>query len=288
MTAVSTARLRHYVRLVSSPFRMLPSFVVIGEAKCGTTSLYRYLEQHPDVATACRKEPANFLLNPASELMCRYQYPVAWRALGRAALRSRPLHAGEATAEYLWRLRPEHMLAVVPKVKIIVLLRNPVARALSDYAMMARHGVVNGRFEEIARLTMRWLSDEQLRPVVYEASMQEHSQTRFVTRGIYVWSLSSWWQQLPPERLLVLRAEDLFAEPVTATRAVQEFLGLEPRSPGDLRARRKANDHPPVDSTVLRELTEFYEPWNRELYSLIDRDMQWETGVGAPGVSDAA
>lgn len=284
----AASRMRHWARLASSPLRMLPAFVVIGEAKCGTTSLYRYLEQHPDVVTARRKEPANFLRYPASGIMCRYEYPLALRAWGRRLVRLRPLVAGEATAEYLWRLPPRDMLAVVPQVRIIALLRNPVARALSEYTMMSRHGLVDGGFGDIARDTMRWLSDERLATVVHEASMQEHSRTRFVTRGIYAWSLTAWWRQVAPERRLVLRAEDLFAEPAAVTARVHQFLGLDVQPPADVAPRRASDGHAVVEPALLEELTAFYEPFNRELYALIGRDLQWESGVGAPGVSRAA
>lgn len=180
------------------------------------------------------------------------------------------------------------MLAVVPAVKVIVLLRNPVARALSEYTMLSRHGFGDQGFDAVARQTMGWLREEPLRTLVREASMQEHSQTRYVARGVYLWSLLPWWQQVPADQLLVLRAEDLFANPAEVTQSVQRFLGLVPRAPEDVAPRRAASEYVAVDTRVLDELAEFYEPWNRELYAMIGRDMEWENGIGAPRVPRAA
>ena len=58
-------------RVATGAFRMLPDFVIPGEAKCGTTSLYRYVCRHPWIVEADMKEPESFIQYGASPLFCR-------------------------------------------------------------------------------------------------------------------------------------------------------------------------------------------------------------------------
>ena len=78
------------LRFLTSPLRILPDYVIAGEAKCGTTSLYRYLLQHPSVLPADEKEPNNFRHFGASPLFCRAHFPLvttrAWRRMRTGAV----------------------------------------------------------------------------------------------------------------------------------------------------------------------------------------------------------
>jgi hypothetical protein len=261
-------------RLLTSFLRLRPDFIIPGEAKCGTTSLYRYLTQHPDVAPAEVKEPRTFLDFGASPYLCRRHYPLSLvRWIG--SLTGRRILTGEASAEYFSKSTvPGAVAAALPKVQIIVLLRNPVTRALSDYRMLRRSGHVAEPFETVARRCLAWLSDPDLAPLVRSASQLEHNPVRIIQRGLYLEPLRSWKERFPD--LTVIRSEDLFRDPEGTMAGLYRHLGLAPFVPPDLRAYRRSEeaDHP--SESILREMADFFRPRNEELYRFLGRDLGWE------------
>jgi hypothetical protein len=117
---------------------MLPTFILAGVEKSGSTSLYHYLSQHPDIFMADPKEPNYFLgSGPVRE-------EGAYRALFDAA---RPGQArGEASVGYMNDPRTAGRIqALIPDVEILVVLRHPVERAYSHYNMLVNAGVIPNR-----------------------------------------------------------------------------------------------------------------------------------------------
>ena len=100
-----------------------PNFFIVGAAKCGTTSLYRYLRQHPDVFMPEQKEP-NFF---GSDLSYRFPRISQARYLSCFAKAKGETRIGEATTIYLYSEKAaEEIKAFSPEAKIIIMLRNPV------------------------------------------------------------------------------------------------------------------------------------------------------------------
>ena len=261
-------------RLLTSFLRLRPDFIIPGEAKCGTTSLYRYLTEHPNVVPAQVKEPRSFLDYGASPLLCRRHYPLV-TSRWVASLSGRSLLTGEATAEYFSSPSvPAAAARSLPGIKIIVLLRNPVARALSDYRMLRRSGHLQEPFETIVRRSMAWLGDDGLAPLTEASSRLEHGPVRIVQRGLYLKPLRLWREHFPD--LLTIRSEDLFADPEEVTNRVYRYLGLPSYTPSDLRAYRSSGRGELPSPGLLSDMREFYRPHNEKLYRFLDRDLEWE------------
>ncbi|MFQ5569664.1 MAG: sulfotransferase [Rhodothermales bacterium] len=129
-----------------------PNFVIIGAQKAGTTSLYHYLDQHPDVFMSAIKEPRFFshlakleagIAHPGSEAVTSLE---AYRHLFDNATAKA---VGEASVAYLDIPGTAHcMKQYIPHAKLIVLLRNPADRAYSQYLMHVREGTEHDRFED--------------------------------------------------------------------------------------------------------------------------------------------
>ena len=133
-------------RGLTSPIRLLPDFLIIGAQKGGTTSLYNYVQAQPCVAPAARKEVHFFdrRLNLNKGLTWyRGHFPTRVEQYSARHLRLQPFLTGEATPEYLFLPHIPHIVArVLPVIKLILLLRNPVDRAYSQY----QHAVVQGTY----------------------------------------------------------------------------------------------------------------------------------------------
>ncbi|HEY9295730.1 MAG TPA: sulfotransferase domain-containing protein, partial [Phormidium sp.] len=162
-----------------------PDFIIIGAQKCGTTSLYEYLIQHPQILAASKKEVHFFDLNFAKGVdWYRQQFkPVSQKSI-----------TGEASPYYIFHpLVPQRIYQLFPQVKLIVLLRNPVERAISHYYHEVRLGFEDLGLEdaiaqEPARLegeTAKILADE----TYYSYNHQHYT---YLSRGVYVEQLNNW------------------------------------------------------------------------------------------------
>jgi hypothetical protein len=160
-------------------------------------------------------------------------------------------------------------------VHIIVLLRNPVTRALSDYRMLHRSGQLTEPFETVVRRCLAWLGDPELTPLVRSAAQQEHNPVRILQRGLYLDPLRLWKEHFP--ELTVIRSEDLFQDPEGTMTELYRTLGLAPFVPTDLQAYRRSEEADPPSESILREMADFFRPRNEELYRFLERDLGWES-----------
>lgn len=195
----------------------MPDFVIIGAAKAGTTSLFRYLSSHPQVSPPGRKELHYF--DSDAEPVGRLQYR-AWFPF--IDLRHRTL-TFESTPGLLWLPQsPGRVRDAVPKAKLVALLREPVELAFSQYRMEVERGHEDLSFEDaIAREEERLASLPEPR----EPRGVRHMASRYYSykaRGRYVEQLARWFAVFPREQFLVLRSEDLFEDPAPSYRRVLE------------------------------------------------------------------
>lgn len=252
--------------------RALPDFIIIGAQKCGTSSLYEYLAQHPQIRAA-RKKEIHFFDSPAFRRglnWYRAHFPMA------STLRAGSLLTGEASPFYLFYPRcHERVFQVVPDVKLIVMMRNPVDRALSHYNHQRRHGREPLSFEDALAAEETRLSGEKER-ILSEGDYYSYNYWAFSykARGIYVDQVSRWREIFPARQFLFIRSEDFFADTRRQYRRVLEFLGL---SPFDLVSYPKANVgmYSSMRSSTRQELTRLFEAHNRRLEELVGEGMGW-------------
>lgn len=208
----------------------LPSFLVVGAGKAGTTSLYNLLSQHPQVYMPEIKE-TNFFgwdadrpgerLWPSSE---RNVFPVrdleGYRELFSNVKGYRA--AGEASPLYLEsRLAPARIRETVPDVRLIVTLRDPVERAYSGFKMKVQNGF-------------------ETRSVSDAFSLEEHR----VQAGFYHRMLKRYFDLFPREQIMVLIFEEWRSDMVGCLSKVFEFIDVDPAFQVDLRVDRNESGVP--------------------------------------------
>jgi hypothetical protein len=272
-------------RLATGFLRLLPDFLIIGAAKSGTTSLYRYLVQHPRIRRARRKEIRFFYREYAQgENWYRAHFPLALRKQWET-LRHGEFATGEASPSYLYYPHAaKRAHAHVPAAKLIAILRNPVDRAYSQYRHKVRKGIEPLSFEQALEAEAERTQGERERLLAdesYRGAQLFHF--GYLHRGLYAEQLERWLAHYPRERLLVVRAEDLFTDPATVIRTTTEFLGLAPRDPREFirQFERHNADHPGGDGitpATRARLQEHFAAANQKLYALVGRDMGWEQG----------
>jgi hypothetical protein len=265
-------------RRLTSRVRALPDFVIIGAQRCGTTSLYDSLTGHRAVFPAAGKELHFFDLNwERGEHWYRSRFPVRERmSIAQRVTRVRSI-TGEATPYYLFHpLVPQRAFETIPSAKLLVLLRDPVPRAYSHYLWMRRHGFETLPFEDAVRKETSRLEPEIERMAddpTYQSAA--HRNFSYLARGRYAEQLRRWLEFFSREQILIVRSEDLFAQPNEAMAEILGFLELPPdpamRYP-HLGAQQYAEG---LDGHVREFLVEYFSAPNSELADLVGRDFAW-------------
>ena len=180
---------------------MLPTFLVIGAYKAGTTSLYHYLRAHPQVFMTEAKE--TFYFTDHAYGNGREWYEAQFDAAGGAIAR------GEASTAYsawpFFEHVPERAHALVPDAQLVYVLRHPIERLLSQYRFDAR----------------TWWDK---RPID-EAVLDE---LRYVSRSRYATQIEQWLPYYPLDRMHFLTSENLRDHRARELRRVYAFLGVDP------------------------------------------------------------
>ena len=183
----------------------LPSVIVIGAMKCGTTSLHHYLGLHPEISMTREKE-LNFFVEERN-----WSKGLAWY---RSHFDGDTPHRGESspnyTADPLFQGVPDRMYEVVPDARLIYLVRDPVERLVSEYV----HRCAEGR------------EDRPLEQAV-ERALREPARDTYVTRGLYAMQLDHYRALYDASQLLVIPTVDLLTRRAETLRRIFRFLEVD-------------------------------------------------------------
>ena len=263
--------LRVQYRYRTATLRGFPSVLIIGAQKSGTTSLFNYLVQHPKVLPPLGKEVHYFDFHYADGVnWYRGHFPYRRQLRhGRLTLDASPYYLAHP-------LVPERAAQLLPGVKLIAVLRNPVDRALSHYQHEVRYGREPLSFAEAIEREPERLAGEEERlqsdPSYYSANHHRYSYTR---RGLYLEQLRRWVQHFPRAQLLVLQSERLFRDPARTTADVHAFLGLQPYRLERYQPFLAGNYDAGLPAELRAKLVAYFEPHNRELYRWLGERFDW-------------
>jgi len=266
-------------RQITSKIRLLPSFIIFGAPRCGTTSLYNYLSEHPAIVPALSKEIGFFELN--------FQHGINWYKLFFPTIFSKyqikkelrnEIITGEATANYIHHPRvPARIKKHLPNIKLILLLRNPVDRSYSQYYKLVKLGREKLSFKEALKIEPERIRGETEKMIQNDNyySLNYHNFS-YLTAGIYVDRLELWFKSFPKDQILILRSEDLYENPELIYKQTLEFLELSNFKLSSYNRFNYYNDQPKMDNTIRQKLIDYYKPHNQRLYKLLNRDFNWD------------
>jgi hypothetical protein len=268
-----------------------PNFLIIGVWKCGTSSLYHYLSQHPKILPTLVKELRYFTgvthwQQPKTSTDYLDYFP---------PIEDPSYQTGEATPRYI--IQPylaQHLRHWFPDLKIIILLRNPVKRAISHFYMqqsihdpifaqtldgvmhidLAKIDVIANQLYANLESRVHWLQWSLKQQTIHQADIGLNLASH-LAYSQYIRYLPQWFEQFPREQILVLRSEDLFRNTATTLKQVHDFLGLEhyPLPEYQNVNRRQYN---PIAPELHEQLSDYFRPWNQKLEAFLDRDFGWD------------
>jgi len=266
------------LRKCLAPLRMLPHFLIIGAQKSGTTTLYKYLNQHPAVARSLIQEVHYFDLNFARGLWWyRAHFPTIFQRMRVRRDLGMDLITGEASAYYMFHpLVCMRVRRTLPDARIIILLRDPVERAWAHYCQSRDIAFEHLSFEAAIEQEEQRLAGERLRlqrdGTAVSFEYREHS---YLSRGIYVDQIQPWCETFPREQIHIAASEDLlFKHPAAVVARVQEFLGLPPREPERLRIYPREGKAA-INEVTRTRLREHFRPHNQRLFRYLGTEFEW-------------
>jgi len=268
-------------RALTSPLRVLPDFIIIGAAKCGTTSVYNYMIQHPDIYPASRKEIHYFDLHRTG--WYRSNFPTIFLK-NRVKSNKRPFVTGEATPNYLFFPNvPKKVHKICPNAKLIVLLRNPIDRAYSQYHHQVRKKLLPPRekeretlsFDEAIRAEEKRLEGEWGKISKDKSYPTEKFRNfSYLSRGIYVDQLERWMKYFPKEQFLIIKTEEFNEDPQGALNRTFEFVGVSKFRVENLN-KLNTGKYEEMNESTRKYLIKYFKPHNQRLSKLLGIELNW-------------
>lgn len=197
--------------------RNLPNLFVIGAAKCGTTSLHKYLDGHPEIAMSEPKEPGLFSFTPWRERIRGYEGMFD----GDTPIR------GESSTRYTYYPSvqdvPTRIAALVPDARLIYMVRDPVQRVIAhyvqQYAWMMEHRTLDSAIRDL-----------------------DQPGNFYVAPSRYATQLEQWLKHFSLDRIMVIDQEDLRQRRHETVLRVLRFLGAEPVVPSGIDAEHNVGE----------------------------------------------
>lgn len=261
--------LPHAWRRGTQRFRHLPTCVIVGAQKAGTTQLYAYLVTHPRCFEAAKKEVDYFSKHPErSVAWYRSRFPLSIRVARKQG------HVMEASPSYLptpSALR--QMKQVLPKTRLIVLLRDPVSRAFSHYQHRKTRHLEPRSFAECVA--------EEIRANEFPAELgvalrpNAAPMLGYVARGYYALQLELLLKLYPRNKVLLMDSASLFEDTSAACERVFNFLGLESFDVQPTKIYNRGYYQETIDPRVAEELREHYRPYDALLTQLVEQPFSW-------------
>ena len=250
------------------PLRRLPDFVIAGAPRSGTTWLYVLAQRHPRLAMAepMAPEPKFFLVDELWQRGVDFYSKNWFDALPAGRI------LGEKSTNYLEAPEvAERMSRVLPRAKLIFLLRNPVERAYSNYLWSRQNGLETETFERA--LALEEQRERDLAPQFRYA--RPHA---YFTRGLYAEHLARFFCCFPRAQILILRHEDVAARPERVAADFHRFLGVAELPETSLALGRinaaKTAGREPLAPFLRRRLAERYRAANANLVNLLGPDFE--------------
>jgi len=247
-----------------------PDFIILGTQKGGTTSLYNYLSNHSKIRVGSRREIHFFDRN--------YEKGINWYK-NNFNYKNNNLLTFECSPDYFHHpFVAERIRLVTPKSKLIVLLRNPVERAISNY----KHNIYLGKYkpnttiEEVIEKEMKFINDEKEKMMnnknYYSRKFKYFS---ILDRGIYHKQLKIYFENFDKKQIHILFSEKLFLNARKELNKLFDFLNLNPEQVPCSKIYNKSKIDIKIKQKTKESIERFFLKHNEKLYKMINTKFRW-------------
>lgn len=256
---------RYPIKSISSIQHYQINFLIIGSGKSGTTALYYYLCKHPKFIPPLQKELDFFNSN--------LELGLDWYLAHFPPLPNEGgFFTGEATPWYFGQYGvAEKVFQLFPNMKLILILRNPISRAISHYYMSLK--IKEYRSLETAIYSELEILNDLKDPLQVSEKYWD-TERGYLWFGLYFYFLEKWMALFPREQLLILRSEDLYNQTAKTMQQVYEFLEI-PDYPLPDYPKYNSSSYPNVNLELRQKLSDFFHPHNQKLENYLGMKFDW-------------
>ena len=264
-------------RFLTSSFRHLPHFLIIGGSKSGKHSVLSYLNQHPDIKSGTKHNVGVYYFDST------FKYKsLSWYKSHFPSKFSKFKIIGEASGTYLNHpLAPERIKKTLPEAKLINFFRNPVDRAYSAYNHSTIQGWEHSSFEvaiesEIERIN---LMNDNPESIINNVDSVNNMQFSYLRHGHYASNLENWFKYFKKNQFMHFFTEDLDQNYDEIMNSLFVFFNL---SKINLKKEDRKNigvgkgKYPSMNEKTRDFLIDYYKPHNEKLYNLIEKKFDWD------------
>lgn len=258
--------------------RRLPQCIIIGVRKCGTRALLEFLDLHPDIRAADME--MHFFNNDEN-----YEKGLEWYRKYMPYSYPNEITIEKTPRYFISDSAPDRIGKFNRSMKLIVSFRHPTTRVISDYTQVYQNRIQQNksfeRFEDI---------------VIDQSTGRVNTGYKAIRISMYYHHFTRWLLYFKRHQIHVVDADNLIKNPLEEINKIERFLGLDHRITADniyfnktrgffcMRDRNsehclgatKGRKHPEIDPLVLKKLNHFYRPYNQKLFSLIEREFDWD------------
>ena len=281
--------IQRHIFAITGFIRVIPDFLVIGAKRCGTTSLYQHLSEHPCISRSPRDNIGFFNEN--------YHLGINWyKSLfptkftrDKIIKKHGKFLTYDVTPQYLREpYVAKRMFQTFPKMKLIVLLRNPIDKSYSHHIMGKNSNTLNNNpewegidnkqvsFEDIVNRDIEFISK-------YEKKNGELNDNYFrnvitktnLARGFYAQFLRKWFDVYDRKQFLILSSSELANSTQKTLNKIFNFLEIPEYDIPDT-TKINTQKYEPMKKQTREILIQFFKKYNNELYELIDRKFDWD------------
>ena len=262
---------------LTADLRMCPALVIVGAQRCGTTTLYRLLSEHPSVVRPTMSKGIGYFdVNYSrGSRWYRGHFPIALAASVRRRGDHGPL-TFESSGYYCYHpLAGRRLGDDLPGVRLVMMVRDPVERAYSAYKHETARGFETETFERALELEPQRLVGEVERILAepgYESHHHRHHS--YVARGEYADQIVRLREAVGRDHVYVMDADYFFADPRREYAALTDWLGM-PRSEPTRIEHWNARPGSPMASEVRERLVAHFAPHDEALAALTGRSPSW-------------
>ncbi len=276
--------LKFFLRRITSNLRTYPDFIIIGSGRAGTTSLYSYLIQHPNIMTSFshREQKVADLhffeyMISSSTNWYRSHFPTN---ISKKLLQLRTkdsVISGEFTSTYMYHPSvPKRIFDLIPNIKLIVILRNPVDKVYSAFSQQFQFKEFTTSFEEYIESELKRIKIIENKPDLktFNEDFESIAVPNILRHGIYHTYLKNWLDIFPKKQIYVLDSKDLHDNTQETLDNIFKFLEIQPVNISDT-SKINVGNYSKMDKLTRRKLLDFFTPFNDKLNDLLGTKFHW-------------
>ena len=260
---------------LTSSIRVLPDFIVIGVGRGGTTSLYNYLNQHNCIKKSSYDEIGFFDDNYHLGInWYRSMFPTKYEKQ-RITQKFGKFLTYDVTPWYI--RRPwivNRIKTLLPSVKIIAVLRNPVDRTYSHYHLTCREKGLTKSFEEIIEDDIKKINNYDNNLKNSHEYFKDFVQNSHIARGFYLEQLENWLKIFDKKNIMIISSEDLAENTQETLNSIFNFLNLENQKIPNLQKINVAK-YPKMKDKTRKTLENYFFNHNENLFNKIGKNFNW-------------